>query len=84
MDSTIEFGYTNCETQEPSLEAKTNYTIVGLVVIILTCALLASALWLSVGFDQKKYKTICNDILSDTIYSDSIKLVVKTNAINSY
>lgn len=34
--------------------------------------------------NQKKYKTICNDILSDTIYSDSIKLVVKTNAINSY
>ncbi|KTD50357.1 ABC transport system periplasmic substrate binding protein [Legionella quinlivanii] len=38
------------------MEAKTNYTIVGLTVVILTAALLASALWLSVGFDQKKYK----------------------------
>lgn len=38
------------------MEAKTNYTIVGLSVVILTAALLAGALWLSVGFDQKKYK----------------------------
>lgn len=37
------------------MEAKTNYTLVGLVVILLTLALLTSALWLSVGFDQKKY-----------------------------
>lgn len=37
------------------MEAKTNYTIVGLSVVILTAALLAGALWLSVGFDQKKY-----------------------------
>ena len=37
------------------MEAKTNYTMVGLIVLILTCALLASALWLSVGFNQKKY-----------------------------
>lgn len=39
------------------MEAKTNYTMVGLTVLILTAALLAAALWLSVGFDQKKYKT---------------------------
>lgn len=38
------------------MEAKTNYTIVGISVVILTAALLAGALWLSVGFDQKKYK----------------------------
>ena len=37
------------------MEAKTNYTMVGLAVIILTGALLASMLWLSVGFDKKKY-----------------------------
>lgn len=37
------------------MEAKTNYTVVGLVVLILAGALLATALWLSVGFDQKKY-----------------------------
>jgi phospholipid/cholesterol/gamma-HCH transport system substrate-binding protein len=37
------------------LEAKTNYTIVGLIVLILLGALIATALWLSVGFEQKKY-----------------------------
>lgn len=39
------------------MEAKTNYTVVGLIVVILIGALLATALWLSVGFDQKKYRT---------------------------
>jgi phospholipid/cholesterol/gamma-HCH transport system substrate-binding protein len=39
------------------LEAKTNYTIVGLVVLMLIGALIGTALWLSVGFDQKKHNT---------------------------
>lgn len=37
------------------MESKTNYTIVGLVVLILTAGLLSVALWLSVGFNQKEY-----------------------------
>ncbi|KTD57639.1 MlaD family protein [Legionella shakespearei] len=37
------------------MESKTNYTIVGLVVLILTAGLLSAALWLSVGFNQKEY-----------------------------
>lgn len=39
------------------MEEKTNYTIVGLAVLILTGALIAVALWLSVGFEQKKHYT---------------------------
>jgi len=39
------------------LESKTNYTIVGLSVLILFTSLLSAALWLSVGFDRKKYDT---------------------------
>ncbi|CDZ77824.1 virulence factor Mce family protein [Legionella massiliensis] len=39
------------------MEAKTNYTMVGLAVVILVGALVAAGLWLSVGFDQKKYST---------------------------
>jgi phospholipid/cholesterol/gamma-HCH transport system substrate-binding protein len=39
------------------LESKTNYTIVGLIVLILASALAASILWLSVGFNQKDYNT---------------------------
>ena len=37
------------------MEAKTNYTIVGVVILILTAGLLSTALWLSVGFNQKSY-----------------------------
>lgn len=37
------------------MEAKSNYTLVGICVVILTAGLLAATLWLSVGFDQKKY-----------------------------
>lgn len=37
------------------MESKANYTIVGLTVVILLAGLLTAGLWLSVGFDQKKY-----------------------------
>ncbi|MFW2561426.1 MCE family protein, partial [Legionella sp. S2E2] len=33
------------------MEAKTNYTIVGLAVLILLGGLIEAGLWLSVGFD---------------------------------
>lgn len=39
------------------MEAKTNYTTVGITVAILFCGLLISAFWLSIGFDKKRYKT---------------------------
>jgi phospholipid/cholesterol/gamma-HCH transport system substrate-binding protein len=39
------------------LESKTNYTIVGLIVLILAAGLLSAGLWLSVGFNQKKYSS---------------------------
>ncbi|MDP3705161.1 MAG: MlaD family protein [Legionellaceae bacterium] len=37
------------------MESKTNYTIVGLTVLILLAGLITAGLWLSVGFDQNKY-----------------------------
>ncbi|MGQ3889929.1 MlaD family protein [Legionella sp. CNM-1927-20] len=37
------------------MEAKTNYTMVGLAVILLASALVIAGVWLSVGFDKKKY-----------------------------
>ena len=39
------------------MEAKTNYTIVGLAVLILISGLLATLLWLSVGLHNKEYTT---------------------------
>lgn len=37
------------------MESKVNYTIVGIVVLVLAAGLLSTALWLSVGFHQKEY-----------------------------
>ncbi|MBI2786825.1 MAG: MCE family protein [Legionella longbeachae] len=37
------------------MESKTNYTIVGVAVLILLMGLVTAMLWLSVGFNQKKY-----------------------------
>lgn len=37
------------------MEAKANYTLVGMTVLILITGLLSTALWLSTGFDHKKY-----------------------------
>lgn len=39
------------------MESKTNYSVVGFVVIILMLGLLTAGLWLSVGFDQRTYNT---------------------------
>ncbi len=39
------------------MESKTNYFIVGLTVLILATGLLAAGLWLSIGFNKKKYNT---------------------------
>jgi phospholipid/cholesterol/gamma-HCH transport system substrate-binding protein len=37
------------------LEPKTNYTLVGLFVLILTAGLVITSLWLSFGLDKKSY-----------------------------
>jgi phospholipid/cholesterol/gamma-HCH transport system substrate-binding protein len=39
------------------LESKTNYTRVGAIVVILIIGLITASLWLSIGFDRKKYET---------------------------
>lgn len=39
------------------MEAKTNYTIVGIIVLVLGIGLLSAILWLSVGFNQKTYSS---------------------------
>ena len=39
------------------MEAKTNYTFVGITVLLLTTALIIALIWLSVGFERKSYHT---------------------------
>ena len=62
------------------MEAKTNYTIVGLAVLILSAALLASMLWLSVGFDKKKYN-IYAVYIREAVSGLSLDSPVKYNGV---
>jgi len=62
------------------LESKANYTVVGIAVLLLTAALLSTALWLSVGFDQKKY-TIYAVYLNEAASGLSHDSVVRYNGV---
>ncbi|MDI9818707.1 MULTISPECIES: MlaD family protein [unclassified Legionella] len=62
------------------MEAKTNYTVVGLIVLILIAGLIASGLWLSVGFDQKKY-TIYEVYMHEAVSGLSNDAAVKFNGV---
>lgn len=39
------------------MEAKTNYTFVGTMVVLLIAGLIITSLWLSIGFDRKSYRS---------------------------
>lgn len=62
------------------MESKANYTVVGLSVLLLTLGLLITALWLSVGFDQKKYK-IYAVYLHEAVSGLSEESTVKFNGV---
>lgn len=62
------------------MESKTNYTIVGLIVLILLGALIATALWLSVGFDKKLYNTYVV-FIPDTVSGLNEESPVKYNGV---
>ncbi|HAT8179520.1 TPA: MCE family protein [Legionella pneumophila] len=62
------------------MESKTNYTIVGLVVLILTAGLLSAGLWLSVGFNKKEY-TSYTVYLKESVSGLSIESPVKFNGV---
>jgi len=62
------------------LESKTNYTAVGLIVLILLGALIATGLWLSVGFDKKLYNTYAV-FIHETVSGLSEESPVKYNGV---
>jgi phospholipid/cholesterol/gamma-HCH transport system substrate-binding protein len=58
------------------MDSKVNYALVGLFVIILSLALVASILWLSVGIEQKNYQTYqvyIQESVSGLNYKASVK-----------
>lgn len=62
------------------MEAKTNYTIVGVLVLVLVTGLLSTALWLSVGFNQKEYSSY-TVYLSESVAGLSEQSPVKYNGV---
>lgn len=62
------------------MEAKTNYTIVGAIVLILIGGLLSAGLWLSVGFNQKEY-SFYTVYLSESVAGLSEQSAVKFNGV---
>jgi phospholipid/cholesterol/gamma-HCH transport system substrate-binding protein len=62
------------------LESKTNYTLVGLTVLLLTAGLLAAGLWLSIGFDKKKYNNYIV-YMHESVSGLSDESVVKFNGV---
>lgn len=62
------------------MEAKTNYTIVGIFVLALIGGLIATGLWLSVGYDQKKYNYYVVYI-NEAVSGLSEESIVKFNGV---
>ena len=62
------------------MESQSNYTLVGLTVLILAAGLLSFGMWLSVGFDRKHYNlyTVYVDEAVSGLSNDS---VVKYNGV---
>ena len=62
------------------MESKTNYTIVGLTVLILSTSLISAGLWLSVGFDRKTYD-IYTLYVGEAVSGLSDNSIVKYNGV---
>lgn len=62
------------------MESKTNYTFVGLIVLILSAGLLSAGLWLSVGFDRKEYD-IYTVYVREAVSGLSDDSIVKYNGV---
>lgn len=76
-------GLFNCccyKQRSTGLESKTNYFAVGLAVLLLTAGLIIAGLWLSVGFDQKKYNTYMV-YMQEAVSGLTIESPVKFNGV---
>lgn len=62
------------------MEAKINYTIAGIIVLILIAGLIAAGLWLSVGFGHKKTKIYEVD-MHEAVSGLSHEAAVKFNGV---
>ncbi|MCK5662732.1 MAG: MCE family protein [Thiotrichaceae bacterium] len=63
------------------MESKVNYALVGFCVILLSLALVATILWLSVGTEQKKYDTY-QVYIQESVSGLNRKATVKYRGVN--
>ncbi len=61
--------------------SKTNYTGVGIAVLLLAFSALMVFLWLSVGFDKKKY-TLYQIYMNEAVYGLAVQSLVKFNGVD--
>ena len=61
--------------------SKTNYTGVGIAVLLLAFSGLMVFLWLSVGFDKKKY-TLYHIYMNEAVYGLAVQSLVKFNGVD--
>lgn len=63
------------------MESKTNYTLVGVLVLVFTAAAIVTGLWLSVGFDKKVYKTYATH-MNESVLGLSVQAPVKFSGVS--
>ncbi len=62
------------------MESRTNYTLVGICVLLLGLSVILTSLWLSVGFDQKQYETYAV-YMNEPVFGLNIQAPVKFNGV---
>lgn len=62
------------------MESRTNYTLVGICVLLLGIGVILTSLWLSVGFDQKQYETYAV-YMNEPVFGLNVQAPVKFNGV---
>ena len=63
------------------MESKTNYTIVGALILLFVSGLILTGIWLSVGFDKKVYRTF-SVFMNEPVFGLSEQAPVKFNGVD--
>ncbi len=66
--------------EQGQLEPKTNYTVVGLTVLLLIVGLVLAGLWLSIGFDKSNYN-FYTVYMSESVSGLTEESLVKFNGV---
>lgn len=62
------------------MESKTNYSLIGFLVLLFIAAVIAGGLWLSVGFEKKVYRVYAV-YMNEPVFGLTIQAPVKFNGV---